>query len=122
VRAVKNIGTSSRQSCKYIASSIKYTTIMVRNCESNDIDFVPYTQHLKHASQKSQTPPPEPWPYLVLNLFLLRMKIPMASRIFPPTSIIATPCSYSSYSLQTLCKLSVNTTKRLRDSKEFKRP
>ena len=60
VHAVKNIETSSRQSCKYIASLIKYTTIMVRNRESNDIDFVPYTQQLKHASQKSQNPPPEP--------------------------------------------------------------
>ena len=35
---------------------------MVRNRESNDIDFVPYTQHPKHASQKSRNPPPEPWP------------------------------------------------------------
>ena len=62
VRAVKNIKTSSRQSCKYRASSIKYTTIIVHNYKSNDIDFVPYTQHPKYASQKSQNPPPEPWP------------------------------------------------------------
>ena len=50
VHAAKNIKTSSRQSCKYIASLIKYTTIMVRNCESNDIDFIPYTQYPKYAS------------------------------------------------------------------------
>ena len=43
VRAVKNIETSSRQGYKYIATLIKYTTITVRNRESNDIDFVPYT-------------------------------------------------------------------------------
>ena len=35
---------------------------MVRSRESNDIDFVPYTQNQKHASQKSQNPPPKPWP------------------------------------------------------------
>ena len=34
---------------------------MVRNRASNDIDFVPYTQHPKRASQKSQKPP-ELWP------------------------------------------------------------
>ena len=50
VRAVKNIETSSHRSCKYIALLIKYTTIMVRNRESNNIDFIPYTQHPKHAS------------------------------------------------------------------------
>ena len=49
VRAVKNTETSSRRSCKYIASLIKYTTIMVRNCKSNNIDFVPYTKHPKNA-------------------------------------------------------------------------
>jgi len=50
VRAVKNIETSSRQSCKYIALLIKYTTIMVRNRESKGIDSVPYTKYLKYAS------------------------------------------------------------------------
>ena len=65
VRAVKNIETSLRQSCKYIALLVKYTTIMVCNRESNNIDFVPYTQHLKHVSQKSQNPPYVPWPYLI---------------------------------------------------------
>ena len=42
IRAVKNIKASLCQSYKYIASLIKYTTIMMRNCKSNNIDFVPY--------------------------------------------------------------------------------
>ena len=40
---------------------------MVRNRENNDIDFFPYTQHPKRASQKSQNPPPEPWPLQTLR-------------------------------------------------------
>ena len=61
MHAIKNI-KSNASSSKQITSSIKYTTKMVRNYISNDIDLVQPTKYTVSKNRVAKKPPPEPEP------------------------------------------------------------
>ena len=69
---------------------------MIRNCATNDEDFVPPTKYPKLSRRMKDKPPPAPKPRLTVNLYLSTIKIPIAPQSFYTISIPAIPIKYLS--------------------------